>query len=55
MTEVSANAKVVITLQYINVSSQHGTYLKFTQSYISILSTKNIKVTIKKKKRKSIP
>ena len=23
MTEVSANAKVVITLQYINVSNQH--------------------------------
>ena len=35
--EVLANAKVVITLQYINVSNKHVHY-KLSQCYMSIIS-----------------
>ena len=32
-----ANAMVVITLQYVDVLSQHVVHLKLTQSYVSII------------------
>ena len=38
MTEVLANAMVVIILQYINVSNHYIVYLKLTECYISSIS-----------------
>lgn len=35
--EVMADATVVITLQYINISNQHIVYLRLTQCYIPIV------------------
>lgn len=48
---VLANAKVVITLQYISFSHQHIVYLKLTQHYMPIISSnKAEKIFLKFKK-----
>ena len=54
--EVLANSMVVITLQYINVLSQHVVHFRLTECYMSIISTlKKRKMEEKKKSLLYLP